>query len=77
MTVRDVAVIIGSLRRDSLNRKLANALIALAPPSLKLSIVEIGELALSAGVCGVGGAERRLSALPNLRAHRMKARRNR
>lgn len=43
---RDVAVIIGSLRTESLNRKLAHALIELAPPSLKLAIVEIGMLPL-------------------------------
>jgi chromate reductase len=41
---RNVAVIVGSLRRESLNRKMANALIGLAPDSLKLSIVEIGTL---------------------------------
>ena len=44
--VRDVAVLVGSLRKDSINRKLAHALIALAPPPLKLQIVEIGELTL-------------------------------
>jgi chromate reductase, NAD(P)H dehydrogenase (quinone) len=43
---RDVAVLVGSLRRESLNRKLANALRALAPPALALEIVEIRELAL-------------------------------
>jgi chromate reductase len=42
----DVAVIVGSLRRESINRKLANELIKLAPPSLKLSIVEIGDIPL-------------------------------
>ena len=41
---RDVAVIIGSLRKDSINRKVANALVELAPAGLKLSIVEIGQL---------------------------------
>jgi chromate reductase len=45
-TVYNVAVLVGSLRKESINRKLANALIALAPPSLQLQIVEIGELAL-------------------------------
>ncbi|MGZ8364061.1 MAG: NADPH-dependent FMN reductase [Caulobacteraceae bacterium] len=39
-----VAILVGSLRKDSLNRKLAHALIGLAPPSLALSIVEIGDL---------------------------------
>lgn len=43
---RDIAVIVGSLRKDSLNRKMARALIALAPAPLKLEIVEIGDLAL-------------------------------
>jgi chromate reductase len=42
----DVAVLIGSLRKDSLNRKVANELIKLAPPSLKLHIVEIGDIPL-------------------------------
>ncbi|WP_019936689.1 NADPH-dependent FMN reductase [Bordetella sp. FB-8] len=41
---RDVVVLVGSLRKDSLNRKMANALEALAPPELKLEIVEIGQL---------------------------------
>ena len=43
---RNVAVLVGSLRKDSLNRKVANALAELAPPSLKLEIVEIGNLPL-------------------------------
>jgi chromate reductase, NAD(P)H dehydrogenase (quinone) len=30
---RDVAVIVGSLRKDSINRKVANALAELAPAS--------------------------------------------
>lgn len=41
-----VAVIVGSLRRDSLNRKFANALIELAPASLQTEIVEFGDLPL-------------------------------
>jgi len=44
--VLDVAVFVGSLRKDSINRKVANALAELAPSSLKLSIVEIGQLPL-------------------------------
>ena len=43
---RDVAVLVGSLRKESLNRKMARALIAIAPPELKLEIVEIGQLPL-------------------------------
>jgi chromate reductase len=34
------------LRKESFNRKLANALIAMAPSTLKLGIVEIGDLPL-------------------------------
>lgn len=42
----NVAVIVGSLRKDSLNRKLANALAEVAPDGVKLQIVEIGQLPL-------------------------------
>ena len=41
---RNVAVLVGSLRKDSLNRKMAQALIRMAPPELSLGIVEIGGL---------------------------------
>jgi chromate reductase, NAD(P)H dehydrogenase (quinone) len=41
---RDVAVLVGSLRKDSINRKVGNALVELAPAALKLSIVAIGDL---------------------------------
>src|SRR5215208_5545303 len=44
--VRDVAVFVGSLRQDSINRMVANALIELAPAPMKLETVEIGQLAL-------------------------------
>ena len=40
----DVCVLVGSLRKASLNGMLANALISLAPSSLQLDIVEIGQL---------------------------------
>jgi chromate reductase, NAD(P)H dehydrogenase (quinone) len=43
---RDVAVIVGSLRKGSLNRAMAHALTELAQPSLKLEIVEIRDLPL-------------------------------
>jgi chromate reductase len=46
MATKNVAVLVGSLRKDSLNRKIANALSALAPAALKLGIVEIGQLPL-------------------------------
>lgn len=42
----DVAVVVGSLRKDSLNRKVAKALAQLAPANLKLEIIEIGDLPL-------------------------------
>jgi len=45
-STKNVAVLVGSLRKASLNRKLAQALIAMAPPSLALKIVEIGDLPL-------------------------------
>lgn len=44
--VYTVAVLVGSLRKDSINRKIAHALSELAPASLKLKIVEIGDLPL-------------------------------
>ncbi|MED5620216.1 NADPH-dependent FMN reductase [Ideonella sp. BN130291] len=43
---RNVAVLVGSLRQGSLSRQLAQALAAMAPPSLRLTIVEIGDLPL-------------------------------
>ncbi len=43
---RDVAVIVGSLRKGSLNRMAARALAALAPEGLALEIVEIRDLPL-------------------------------
>ncbi|EHL29283.1 NADPH-dependent FMN reductase [Legionella drancourtii] len=43
---KKIAVIVGSLRKESLNRKMAHALMALAPSSLALQIIEIGNLPL-------------------------------
>ncbi|WP_309092614.1 NAD(P)H-dependent oxidoreductase, partial [Phenylobacterium sp.] len=40
---RSVAVIVGSLRKDSATRKVAQALAALTP-QLKFEIIEIGDL---------------------------------
>jgi chromate reductase len=42
----DVAVIVGSLRKASYNRMVANALAELAPAPLQLEIVEIAQLPL-------------------------------
>ena len=44
--VFNVAVLVGSLRKDSINRKVALALAELAAENVKLTIVEIGDLAL-------------------------------
>jgi len=41
-----IAVIIGSLRKGSFNRKIANALIKLAPETLSFNILNIGKLPL-------------------------------
>jgi chromate reductase, NAD(P)H dehydrogenase (quinone) len=46
MATRKVAVIVGSIRKGSLNRMMAHALAALAPASLELEIVEIAQLPL-------------------------------
>lgn len=42
----NVAVIVGSLRKDSVSRKAAQALARLAPPHVKLKVAEIGDLPL-------------------------------
>ena len=46
MARKRIAVIVGSLRRESLNRKMAKAMMKLAPDSLDLEIIEIGGLPL-------------------------------
>jgi chromate reductase len=46
MKQKKIAVIVGSLRKESFNRKMAQVLAAVAPESLKLDIVEIGGLPL-------------------------------
>jgi len=45
-TPHTVAILVGSLRKASFSRKMALAAARLAPASLKLEIVEIGDLAL-------------------------------
>ena len=42
----EIAVIIGSLRKDSFNRKLANAIVKLAPSEFTFRQVQIGDLPL-------------------------------
>jgi chromate reductase, NAD(P)H dehydrogenase (quinone) len=46
MTRKRIAVLVGSLRQGSFNRKMARTLIEVAPGSLDLEIVEIGALTL-------------------------------
>src|SRR5690606_39133108 len=43
---RDVALIVGSLRKESLNRRMATNLQALAPEHLRLQMIEIRDLPL-------------------------------
>lgn len=44
MKSKNIAVIVGSLRKESFSRRIAKALIELAPESLTLEILEIGGL---------------------------------
>ena len=46
MAQKTIAVLVGSLRKESLTRKMATALMKLSPGSLKLEMIEIGELPL-------------------------------
>ncbi|AJC22375.1 NADPH-dependent FMN reductase [Pandoraea pulmonicola] len=46
MSTYQIAVVVGSLRRDSINHKLANALVRMAPPEFTLKFVQIGDLPL-------------------------------
>jgi chromate reductase len=46
MSRYQIATVVGSLRRDSFNRKLAQALIRLAPPEFSFRLLSIGDLPL-------------------------------
>jgi len=46
MAPRKIAVIVGSLRKESFTRKVAKTVMLLAPPTIEMEIVEIGQLAL-------------------------------
>jgi len=46
MAQKKIAVLVGSLRKGSFNRKMAHALMKVSPESLSLEIVEIGGLPL-------------------------------
>lgn len=43
---KKIAVLVGSLRKESLNRKLANVLKKIAPASLNLELITLGDLPL-------------------------------
>jgi chromate reductase len=44
--MKKIAVIVGSLRKESWNRKIALALMKLAPASLNMEMIELGQLPL-------------------------------
>jgi chromate reductase len=46
MSQHQIAVVVGSLRKDSFNRALARALVRLAPPEFTFKFLEIGDLPL-------------------------------
>ena len=46
MSQISIAVVVGSLRRDSFNRRLANAVVKLAPPEFSFKQVKIDDLPL-------------------------------
>ncbi|MDO9101233.1 MAG: NAD(P)H-dependent oxidoreductase [Candidatus Nitrotoga sp.] len=46
MNQYQIAVIVGSLRKDSFNRKLANAIVKLAPSEFSFKELQIGDLPL-------------------------------
>ena len=46
MSRYQIAVVVGSLRKDSFNRKLADGLVKLAPPEFSFKQVQIGDLPL-------------------------------
>jgi chromate reductase, NAD(P)H dehydrogenase (quinone) len=43
---RRIGVFVGSLRKESFTRKVANALVTVAPPSVSLEFIDIGKLSL-------------------------------
>jgi len=45
MDKKKIAVLVGSLREGSFNRKIANEVVKIAPSNLELEILEIGQLA--------------------------------
>ena len=46
MTTKNIAVLVGSLRKESFTRRVANSLIEVAPDGFELTIVELRDLPL-------------------------------
>lgn len=46
MVTRKIAVFVGSLRKEAFSKKVANALMELAPAGFQMEIIEIGQLPL-------------------------------
>ncbi len=46
MSQYQIAVVVGSLRKDSFNRQMANAIVKLAPPEFSFKQLDIGDLPL-------------------------------
>lgn len=46
MAAKKIAVLVGSLRKESFNRKMANNIMQMAPPTLQMELIEIGNLPL-------------------------------
>jgi chromate reductase len=44
MKIKKIGVIVGSLRKDSWNRKIAKVLMSFAPSSMEMETIEIGQL---------------------------------
>lgn len=44
MEKKKIAVLVGSLRKGSFNRKIADEVVKMAPPGLELEVLEIGQL---------------------------------
>jgi chromate reductase len=42
-----IAVLVGSLRKESFNKKVAENMIRLAPDNLEMEIIEIGQLPIT------------------------------
>lgn len=57
MSQYQIVVVVGSLRKDSFNRKLASAIVKLAPPEFSFKQVQIGDLPLYDQDCDANPAE--------------------